>query len=363
MWLLQLKIIEADHGRDDRENLLMLNNIINNSTVSFTKFLARFWKHHICMEQGHFSIEELLNLRTMIDEHHEWETHTFYDNTLCKLNSDSARTYFLNGHIDYEIFQGIMTLIEPPYIHCINSELSTQKLLLTHAHYVHYDLIYQLGIWGYYQQAKVNLQFQGLALGQILEHALNAYDECIRIYKTGGDKKWRTVQVRRDELALCGDECNFVEIISHLDSFYTYSVSNDIGVFTGFCNTVRGKTFALYAVSVMAQGDIVRYNQYIATSLEYLESAISIYTQYGNIYGVMRAKFLHILVSMLDQRSNSNSKKTFEQHFSKEIIKLMKICEDEGWQREQDVGKYLLKHIKQYNIIVLLLKYYPLILQ
>jgi len=364
-WLLQLKIIEADHGTDDRENLTMLETIIEESTVPFTRFLARFWKHHIYMEQGHFSLKELLSLRGLIDEHREWNVHEYYNNTLRKLNSDSARTYFLTGAIDYQAFQNIMELVDFPYIRRANSELAAQKLLLTQAHYVHYDIIYQLGIWGYYKQSNINPQFQKLDLEQLLNNALKAYDDCIQIYQTGGDKKWRTVQVRRDELSLCRSNCNFVEILSRLDSFYSYAVSNDIGVFKGFCDTVRGKAFAIYAVSVMGQGDLIRYNDYIDRARTYLSSAMSIYTQYGNIYGAARAEFLHILVSMLDERSNSSVKKkrTFEQHFSQKIDGLLKRYKEEGWQREQDVCDFLLGHIKQYNAAVLILKYYPIILQ
>ena len=364
-WLLQLKIIEADHGTDDRENLTMLETIIEESTVPFTRFLACFWKHHICMEQGRFSLKELFSLRGQIDEHPEWNVHEYYNSTLRKLNSDSARTYFLNGAIDYQVFQNIMELVDFPYIHHANSELATQKLLLTQAHYVHYDIIYQLGIWGYYKQSKINPQFQKLDLEQLLNYALKAYDDCIQIYQTGGDKKWRTVQVRRDELSLCRGNCNFVEILSRLDCFFSYSLSNDIGVFKGFCDTVRGKTFALYAVSVMCQGDIIRYNDYINRARIHLSSAMSLYTKYGNIYGAARAEFLHILVSMLDERSNSSVKKKrpFEQHFSQKIHGLLKMYKEEGWQREQDICEFLLANIKQYNAVVLILKYYPIILQ
>lgn len=364
-WLLQLKIIEADHGTDDRENLIMLEMIIEKSTDSFTRFLACFWKHHINMEQGHFSLKELFSLRGLIDDHPEWNVHEYYNNILRKLNSDSARTYFLTGVIDYQTFQNIMELVDFPYIRHVNSELATQKLLLTQAHYVHYDIIYQLGIWGYYKQSNINPQFQKLDLEQLLDNALKAYDDSIQIYQTGGDKKWRTVQVRRDELSLCRSNCNFIEILSRLDSFYSYSISNDIGVFKGFCDTVRGKAFALYAVSAMGQGDLVRYNDYIDKAKTHLSSAMSIYTQYGNIYGAARAEFLHTLVSMLDGRSNSpvKKKRTFEQHFSQKIHGLLKTYKEEGWQREQDVCGFLLANIKQYNAVVLILKYYPIILQ
>ena len=365
IWLLQLKIIEADHGTDDHDNLIMLSEIRDKSSNSFTKFLARFWDQHIHMEQGHFSPAELESLRSLINENREWEAHEYYDNTLRKLNSDSARTYFLTGHIDYALFQNIMQLIEPPYLHYTNSEVVLQKKLLTQAHYVHYDIIYQLGIWGYYKQSKVDPQFQGLSLNQIVEVALNAYDDCIRTYKAAGDKKWRTVQVRRDELSLCDSHCNYAGVINRLDTFFEYAVSNDIGVFKGFCDTMRGKAFAIYAISVLAQEDYVRYDQFIASSLEHLNSAISIYNEYGNVYGAIRAEFLRVVVSMLEKRAGPaiKKKKEFEKHFSGEIQKLLAVFKTNGWKREEDVSEYLLSNLTKYNTLPLLLKYYTIILQ
>ena len=236
---------------------------------------------------------------------------------------------------------------------------------MTQAHYVHYDIIYQLGIWGYYKHSKVDPKFIGLSLNQIIALALNAYDDCLRTYKATGDKKWRTVQVRRDELSLCASHCNYADVINRLDIFFEYAERNDIGVFKGFCDTLRGKTFAIYAISVLAQADYVRYDQFITSSIEYLNSAKSVYNQYGNVYGAIRAEFLQVVVSMLEKRRDPlmKKKKEFEKHFSKELQRLLEVFKNNGWRREQDVCEYLLSNLTKYNTLSLLLKYYPIILQ
>lgn len=362
-WLLQLKIIEADHGTDDNENIHMLEEINKSSTQSFTCFLASYWKYHINMEHGSFSLMQIEELVQQLKKHTEWKGHEYYNNTLRKLSSDRARTYFLQGAIDYQNFRELTDLCVPPFIHQMTSGIVTQIKLLTQAHYVHYDVVYQLGIWGNYEIGKVDPSFRGQDLQLIVACALQAYDECIEAYQHGGDKKWRTVQIRRDELSLCSDNHNFVEILGRLDDFWNYSDINNISVFKGYCDTLRGKVYALYAITLLSQQD--NYDYYISRSLDSLEHAHKYYTEYENLYGVIRTELLSILVEMLKRRSDTNLQEgnNFEAFFSPKIYDIIKRCKERNWRRESQVCEYLLENIRQYNTIVRLFKFYPIVLQ
>ena len=362
-WLLQLKIIEADHGTDDDENICMLEEIRKNSTNIFTQFLSSYWKYHIHMEHGSFSLAQIEELVQIIKQHPEWKSHEYYDNTLRKLGSDRARTYFLQGLTDYNNFRELLDLCAPPFIRQLTSDIATQIKLLTQAHYVHYDVVFQLGIWGNYELGKVDPSFRGSNLQSVVICALQSYDECIEAYQHGGDKKWRTVQIRRDELSLCSDSHNFVEILGRLDDFWDYSDINNISVFKGYGDTLRGKTYALYAVTLLDQGD--NYNHYISRSLDSLKNARKYYMAYKNLYGIMRTDLLSILVEMLKKRSDTNlqERNNFEMLFCPKIHNILELCEEKDWRREIHVCEYLLENIRQYNTIVRLLKFYPIVLQ
>ena len=365
-WALQLQIIEADHGVDDAKNYLLLNQIIEKSTVAYTVFQAKYWKYHISMEQGNFVLNKLMELCEDIKQYPDWEKHENYWHIIRRLNSDCARTYFLNGIIDFDIFQNIISLMNNYNVEKETYDYSCQKIILSKAHYIHYDIIYQLGLWGYYRYSKIDPQIDEKNISILVENAMNIYDECINIYKAEGDKKWRTLQVRRDELSLCLDTCDYIEILKNLDNFQEYAEKNKINVFEGYCETLRGKTFALYAISVLTQGDVVKYDKYILNSLEQLKKAQNHYKNYGNEYGLMRAELLYTFVSMLEKRSNNTVIKTvsFQKNYTTILIGFLnKYSINNRYNRENDIIEFLLSNIKELSSVICTLKYYPVVLQ
>ena len=315
------------------------------------------------MEHGSFSLAQIEELVRIIKLHPVCKSLDYYENTLRMLSSDRARKFFLQGIFDYNDFRELLDLCAPPFIRQLTSGIATQIKLLTQAHYVHYDVVFQLGIWGNYEYGKVDPSFRGSNLQSVVICALQSYDECIEAYQHGGDKKWRTVQIRRDELSLCSDSHNFVEILGRLDDFWDYSDINNISVFKGYGDTLRGKTYALYAITFLSQLD--NYNYYISRSLDSLKNARKYYMEYKNLYGIMRTDLLSVLVEMLKKRSDTNLQEgnNFEKLFCPKIHNIMELCEEKDWRRGIHVCEYLLQNIRQYNTIVRLLKFYPIVLQ
>lgn len=97
----------------------------------------------------------------------------------------------------------------------------------------------------------------------LLKEAMDKYDFCIRKYQSEGKKKYRTLEVRRAELSLCTDSNHYIEILNQYEKFEHYAAINDITVFEGYCNTQKGKAFALYADYMLRCNDIDRYEEYL----------------------------------------------------------------------------------------------------
>lgn len=364
IWRLQLQIIEADHGVDDKENLNMLSKIISTSKDSYIQFQARYWTAHIQMEQGNFSLEPWNALKTEVESNTEWRIKSTYSHLIHRITADTCRTFFLKGINVPDIFNNTLNFFEKFRIHPIRQE-DTALIELEEAHYIHYDLIYQLGIWNMYcfDHDKEKSKNDAASLNALIVKALQQYDRSIIRFSKAGIKTWRTAQIRRDELSLCDTTPNYVEVLAHLDEFERYASENHVDVFIGFVECLRGKALALYALNKDIESKDSSYEHRLEESLVAFQKSERTYKHYGNKFGFLRSKFLYTLVDMVNQlvmienpnkalKNIHNQLEDLKNQFSQENI------------REQQVLNYLttLPSIRIGNLGNVL-KYYPIVLQ
>lgn len=375
IWHIQLKIIEAEHGGSDENYLDMLACMESECTNPVILFQVRYWREHISMEHGVFSLDAWKKLAQEIVSASTLKILQEDEHFSIRIISDYERTYFLKGNIDYSIYKSIFA----QYMRISEKNGRNEKPVeckLSRAYYIQYDILYQLGIWGYIKHGEIDPNIichpepadSNDIMSNLLMEALDIYDFCIRKYQSEGKKKYRTLEVRRAELTLCGDSNNYIEILNQYEKFENYADLNDITVFEGYCYTQKGKAFALYADYMLRNNDIGRYEEYLEKAEKYLINAQEIYAKWGNTYGVFRAELLTTLIHMMQNRSVTESghlsSDAYRDKYFNQLIKLTKKYNSgQQFSRENDVIEYLQHNILQMDIPIRVLKFYPIILQ
>lgn len=366
IWQLQLKIIEAEHGCCDEDNLEMLDCMKRECTDPIILFQISYWHEHILMEHGKFSLNTwkklLENLKTsrqllqlFNDEHFA-----------IRLVSDLERTYYLSGDIQYSEYKYILKQYS-----IFNKYTNSVELLLSKAYYIQYDVLPQLGIWGFIEYPNIDpdiieepiLTNCNNVIENLVMEAIKLYDICIEKYQSAGKKKYRTLQVRRAELTLCIDTNQYISVLNKYNEFELYATQNNISVFEGYSNTQKGKAFALYATSEFQKGNTDKSSEFLAKAEVYLINAKETYKKFGNVYGELRAVFLLILVNMIQDR-NRISKHIFSKKYENELLQLLNTYEIEKYYvREFNILQYIRKNIFKINLPINTIRYYPIILQ
>ncbi len=375
IWHIQLKIIEAEHGCNDEKYLEMLTSMETECTDPVILFQVRYWREHIRMEHGDFSLDAWERLVRKLVSDNELEILLEDEHFIARIVSDYERTYFLKGNINYSIYGNIAS----KYMRLNNKNCQNVEpieYVLSRAYYIQYDVLYQLGIWGYAKHGEIDpdiirnpeIDDTNNTMNILLKEAMDKYDFCIRKYQSEGKKKYRTLEVRRAELSLCADSNHYIEILNQYKKFEDYAAINDIAVFEGYCNTQKGKAFALYADYMLRCNDIGRYEEYLKKAEDYLLQAKQIYEKWRNSYGVFRAELLSILVHMMQNKERTElvciNPDTYRNRYSSLLLKLTeKYNSEQQFLREYDIIEYLQHNISRMDIPLRILKFYPIILQ
>lgn len=361
---LQLQIIEADHGVDDSENLAMLSAITKMSDDTYIQFQAHYWTAHIKMEQGDFSLTVWEGLKAEIETNPKWGDQHTYQHLIHRITADSCRTFFLKGTGDPNFFNQTLKFFEtfrpkPD----LQEDLALEEL--ENAHYIHYELVYQLGIWRMYRfrHDRARSSEDSASLTDLIDKALKLYDGSIAKFLKAGVKTWRTAQIRRAELSLCSTSPNFIEILSQLDEFDRYACENRVDVFIGYIACLQGKALAIYALSEALGNEDTSYERSLEDSLTALQKSIQIYECYGNTFGALRSKMLYVLVDTIKRAGISKAPARILEYLITKLNSMKEEFSEEN-MREQQVLKYLtamssLKIADIGNVI----KYYPIVLQ
>lgn len=374
IWHIQLKIIEAEHGGSDEKYLEMLAYMEAECTDPVILFQVRYWREHISMEHGNFSLKKWETLVREINNNNELEQLRKDEHFSIRIIADYERTYFLKGAIEYLRYRNIIS----EYVrlsHKNDYNIEPVECLLSRAYYIQYDVLYQLGIWGYTKCGEIDPDIicnpkltDNNTLSDLIKEAIDRYDFCIRKYQSEGKKKYRTLKVRRAELTLCIDADHYIETLNQYEEFEHHASQNDITVFEGYCHTQKGKAFALYADYMLRRNDFGRFEEYLNEAEEYLLKAQKIYGEWDNVYGVFRAELLTILIHMMRNRDRAKvdyvNPETYKNMYSNWLSNLtQKYNSDQQFSREANIIEYLQHNISRIDVPLRILKFYPIILQ
>lgn len=376
VWSLQLKIVETEHEGFDKAYLELLTYMENNCTDPAILFQVKYWLEHISMEHGVFNLNNWNKIVCEMTSSNELTKLLEDEHFSIRIVADYERCYFLKGNIDYLQYSSIVS----KYIEINNKSNRNDEPLecsLSYAYYIQYDILYQLGIWGYIKHGEIKPDIipdpeltdnNNTTMKSLLYTAIERYDFCIRKYESEGKKKYRTLKVRRAELTLCTNANKYIEVLNQYEQFENYAIKNGIKLFEGYCNTQKGKAFGLYAIYMISINELDKYEEYLTKAEECILHAKEIYEKWGNAYGVFRASFLLVLIHMIQERDftkpiHMNSFE-YQKKYSNLLFELNKTYNSEQqYMREYNVIKYVQENILKVDIPLRVLKFYPIILQ
>ena len=375
IWYLQLKIIETEHEGYDRAYLTMLTYMENNCFDPIILFQVKYWLEHINMEHGIFNLHNWNQIVCEMISSNELTKLLEDEHFSIRVVSDLERCYFLIGNIKYSQYLSIIS----KYLEIsdkINRNDEPLEYALSYAYYIQYDILYQLGIWGYIRYGEIHPEIipnsdftdSNTPMNELVTTAIERYDFCIQKYQSEGKKKYRTLKVRRSELTLCTNGNNYIEALNQYEQFERYAVMNGIKLFEGYCNTQKGKAFGLYAYYMLSQNDFGKFEEYLAKAEECLLHAQEIYEKWGNAYGVFRASLLLILIHMIQDIDHTKSKpmssSEYKNKYTNQLLELNKKYNSRHqFVREYNIIEYVQQNILRVDIPLRVLRFYPIILQ
>ncbi len=375
VWSLQLKIVETEHEGYDKAYLELLTYMENNCTDPAILFQVKYWLEHISIEHGVFNLNKWDEIVCEMTSSNELTKLLEDEHFSMRTVADYERSYFLKGNIDYFQYNSIVSKYIEINNKC-NRNVEPLECLLSYAYYIQYDILYQLGIWGYIKYGEINpdiipnpeLTDNNTTMNDLLYTAMERYNFCIRKYESEGKKKYRTLKVRRAELTLCTNANKYIEVLNQYEQFENYAIKNGIKLFEGYCNTQKGKAFGLYAIYMLSINKLDKFEEYLTKAEECLLHAQEIYEKWGNAYGVFRASFLLVLIHMIQERDFTKPKHMnsfeYQKKYSNLLFELNETYNSkQQYMREYNVIEYIQKNILNVDIPLRVLKFYPIILQ
>lgn len=348
--IILLYKFENEHN-ETNANVTWILEKLKESDDEFIQFQVKYWEIHINIESGIINLD---CFNELLDElnHNDWENEFNYSHIVRRIYSDYSRTYYMIGNIDYDRFEFVKSkmgnIIED------TPEFEAYKLLAYKANYYHYDVVYQLGIWGY---CKYYCGDEDYNLEQLLIETKQYYEQSIELFKVINNKTSKTTDIRMQEILMLQEYPNFAKIKQVLRNFRTESYNNKISVYVAYANCILFKLEVIEHFSVNSK---VKVDVWYEKCLSILRKAQRIYDEERNKFGTFRSDFLQIMLELL--KVSYEKRNPFDP--LQDLAKLNK--NNECYIREKELSDYICSLEKEKitsELIVTIIKYYPIILQ
>lgn len=327
---------------------------IANSTNDFLSLQGKYWLEHLNIERGIFDYDRLLKI---VNEYsnisHESNKLNYY-HILRRMYSDLARVYFLNGVIDKTKFIGFEKMLKQSELSNHHIEYEDYLNLLTIAHYLHYDVIFQVGFYKYFKHDCDDRYGNNPNIQDVLTEAIKKYEKCENNFKNYGDKAWMTIAIRKNELLL-STNIQQIKIIDELNDLRNIFINNGNDLHLAFVDFVLCKAeFLQYYLNEFELDE----SETIEKCRMLLEEAKNISRKVSNEYGLFRVKFISAFLTFFENIQKDNKKAT--EQLKTDLNKLKR----KNYYREYEMINYILKSKKiKTDLVCDFFKYYPIVLQ
>ena len=347
----KLLLFEIEHHFNQDTSYIKTIALSHND---FLRLQATYWLEHINIEQGIFNYNQLLEIVREYSSLIEFDENLNYYHILRRMYSDLARLYYLEGKIDHNSFNTFKTSMETSLLRENHIEYDDFYTLLTKAHYLHYDVIYQLGFFGYFKHSFDGKYGANPKLCEVIDTAIKEYKRCENNFKSYGDKAWMTISIRRNELEISG-EVQYIKNIDELENLKIRFVDSDNELHIAFINCILCKAYFLQYYMNNIDSD---YAETINKCKGLIYQADNYYKKFANNYGIFRDQ---LILSFLEFFENLQRDPLLAINSFKTKIKEM---QNNNYHRETELIDFILKkRTISSDLICNFFKFYPIILQ
>ncbi len=329
---------------------------IKESDNLYIKLQSEYWLKHIEIEKGIFNFYELKRITNSYLQIKQYQNELNYYHILRRMFSDLARVYFLQGKIDKIVFTEFKLSMKESGLSDYHSEYEDFFNLLTKAHYLHYDVIFQLGFYGRFIYDCDDEYGENPKIEEMLSIAISEYEKCESNFKSYGDKAWHTISIRKNELKVCSS-IQPVKIIDELESEKSFFINNSNELHLAFVNCIICK---IKFLNLFFNPFEIEWITTISECYDLLDKAKELYTKFENAYGLYRICFIKAFLDLYSGIQNDDDKEATIKTFRETISNL----QEERYNREYEMINSILKYknIKM-ELIARFFKYYPIVLQ
>lgn len=327
---------------------------IASSADVFLRLQGKYWLEHINIERGIFNYDKLLDIVNEFSNiSHEANKLNYY-HMLRRMYSDLARVYFLNGVIDKNKFMKFEKKLKQSELSKHHIEFEDYMNLLTVAHYLHYDVIFQMGFYKHFKHDCDDKYGNNPLIQDISIKAINQYEKCENNFKNYGDKAWMTIAIRKNELLL-STNIQQIKIIDELNILRDTFINNGNDLHLVFVDFVLCKAeFLQYYLNELALDG----SETLKKCRTLLEEAKNISQSFSNEYGLFRVEFISAFLTFFEsiQKDSKNAVKQLKNNLNE--------LKQKNYHREYEMIEYILKskEIKT-DLVCDFFKYYPIVLQ
>lgn len=335
------------HNNQDLVNI----NRLQNSTEPFISIQAQYWKEHINIETGNFRYNEMKNiLSEYLTFQNRWKNELNYFHLLRRIFSDLARVYFLGECIDFEKSEFLEKTMDKSFLKFYHPEYKDFYNLLNNAHYIHYDVVFQLGFYGHLRH---KCKGRMMKKEEAIERSLDIYNKCENNFKNNGDKAWMTVFIRKTELLLAKEVS--IDMISDLTTLKKDFINTQNIIHIAFINCVLCKANFLYYY--LNELDC-NFNETYIKCDKLLNDAYNFYNSVNNKYGIYRINFIRCFLDFFKTfELNPESSKT-------EFLNKLPQLDIYTYSREKEMIDYIIsKNDVDTDLTYRFFTYYPIVLQ
>lgn len=327
---------------------------LSKSNDEFINLQAQYWIEHINIEKGIFNYDELyaiVNKYLKIENKNQIN----YYHVLRRMFSDLARVYYLNGKIDILLFNKFRENFESSGLNIHHPEYNEFYSLLVKAHYLHYDVIFQLGFYKSLIHNCDNEYGNNPKIDKILDIALEEYSKCKCNFEKYGDKAWITVSIRQSELMLCSNT-QIIKILSNLNDLKESFKNNKNDLHLAFIDCIICKAeFLNYYINFPEH----KYEKPIQNCMNLLNESLEIYKRLKNNYGIFRINFIRAFIDFFADLQSLEYYRAID-NFRNNIKKL----KNKDYSREKEMIDFILEMNEiPTDLICRFFKFYPIILQ
>lgn len=350
IYLLLFEIIHhVDQNTKKLENIQGSNNL-------YIKLQSEYWLKHIEIEKGSFNYDELKRITNSYLQIKQYQDELNYYHILRRMFSDLARVYFLQGKINKNTFTDFKLSMTESGLSNYHSEYEDFFNLLTKAHYLHYDVIFQLGFYGKFIYDCDDKYGENPKIEEMLSLAISEYEKCELNFISYGDKAWRTISIRKNELKVCS-KIQPIKIINELISQRDFFISSDNELHLAFVNCILCKVIFLNHFFNTSDYDP---SDTLLECNNLLDEAENMYLKFENNYGLYRISLIRAFLDLYSGIQTNENKESTLRGFRTTITNL----KDNRYNREYDMINCILKNKSiKIDLIVRFFKYYPIVLQ